>query len=34
MKKIEKLSGNANYSAVDLGDLDSLKDFNLISSDK
>lgn len=30
MKQIEGISENTNYTAVDLGDLDSLKDFNLI----
>jgi len=30
MKQIERISDNTNYNAVDLGDLDSLKDFNLI----
>lgn len=30
MKQIEGISENTNYTAVDLGDLNSLKDFNLI----
>lgn len=30
MKKIEKLSENTNYSAVNLGDLNDLMDYSLI----
>lgn len=30
MKKIEKLSENKHYSAVNLGDLNNLKDYSLI----
>jgi len=30
IKQIEKISENTNYSAVDLGELDGLMDFNLI----
>jgi mannose-6-phosphate isomerase-like protein (cupin superfamily) len=30
MKQIEKLSENANYTAVELGSLDELMDYNLI----
>ena len=30
MKQIEKLSENTNYSAVDLGNLDDLRDYSLI----
>lgn len=30
MKQIEKLSENENYTAVDLGNLDELMDYNLI----
>ena len=30
MKQIEKLSGNENYTAVNLGNLDELMDYSLI----
>jgi len=30
IKQIEKISENTNYSAVDLGELDGLMDFNLV----
>lgn len=30
MKEVKKLSQNNNYSAVDLGDLNELKDYSLI----